>query len=264
MAEGMYQITNYNELYRPYNKSGEELKRPDFVKLPINPKGDGLQSLFEHKRGLEFFGVWCLLLEKATSEKKPKNRGKLLNHQGQPASVAEIAKSISLKNKINLVEHALSILVSMGWVEYSGSTEQSSVPVPKLGAQVKVKVKVKEYMSIFDQARKEFYGTKRGLQTEFDNFCKKHKDWKEILPLLLPAIKYQITNREQTKLKQEFVPPPKNFKTWINNRCWEETAPEQPKKQKSLCACGCGKEAHLRVVSQWFYSPECRKKVLGW
>ena len=71
----------------------------------------------------------------------------------------------------------------------------------------------KEYMSIFDESRKLFKGTKRGNQTEFDNFVKKHTDWKEVLPLLLPAVQYQIKQRAKDGFYW------KNFQTWINNRC---------------------------------------------
>jgi len=74
-----------------------------------------------------------------------------------------------------------------------------------------------KYMSIFDESRKLFKGTKRGLSTEYENFVKKHKDWKAVLPLLLPAVKNQIIWRAEDKRYW------KNFKTWINNRCWEET-----------------------------------------
>lgn len=71
-------------------------------------------------------------------------------------------------------------------------------------------------VSIFDKARKLFKGTKRGLQTEYENFCK-HADHKEVLGLLIPAVENQIRWREQDGRYW------KNFKTWINNRCWEET-----------------------------------------
>ena len=125
----MYEIAKYDELYRPYDKSGGELKRPDFVKLPVKPKGDGLQLLLEQKRGLEVFAIWCLLLEKTTAEKAP-NRGKLLNHLDAPASVEEIARSISLKNKASLVGYALSLLTTIGWVIHTNNTEESSGKLP--------------------------------------------------------------------------------------------------------------------------------------
>lgn len=75
----------------------------------------------------------------------------------------------------------------------------------------------KEYMSIFDESRKLFKGTKRGLQTEYDNFVKKHADWKEVLSLLAPAVSQQIIWRAEDGCYW------KHLQTWINNRCWEET-----------------------------------------
>jgi len=119
----MYKIANYDDLYRPYDKAGRELVYATWVKLPAKPKGDGLQTLLEKKRGLEVFGIWCLLLEKTTNEKKAKNRGLLLNHQEQPATIPEIAKGISLGNKARLVEYALTALVEMGWVKNDGQCE---------------------------------------------------------------------------------------------------------------------------------------------
>lgn len=75
---------------------------------------------------------------------------------------------------------------------------------------------------VFDEFRKLFQGTKRGNQTEFDNFKKKHKDWKTVLPVLKESILNQIKIRE-TKIKNnQFVPEWKNLQTWINQRCWEE------------------------------------------
>jgi len=93
--------------------------------------------------------------------------------------------------------------------------------------------KEKETFEIF---RKKYYGKKTGLETEFKNFIKKHKDWREVLPLLLPAVNKQIEEREamierQKKDRNVFVAFPKHLKTWINNRSWEEeTVEEQAKK----------------------------------
>lgn len=96
--------------------------------------------------------------------------------------------------------------------------------------QDKDKDKEKE---IFDEARKIYPGNKRGLDTEFSNF-KKHKDWGKCIILLKEAIDSQIKWREKAKLAgNKFIPEWKNFKTWINQRCWEEElekikkAPEQ-------------------------------------
>lgn len=74
----------------------------------------------------------------------------------------------------------------------------------------------------FEQARKLFPGSKRGLQTEYDNFLKKHKDWSDVLPLLEPAIQREIIHKTNLKNSGQFCPSWKNFQTWINNRCWEQ------------------------------------------
>jgi tmRNA-binding protein len=73
----------------------------------------------------------------------------------------------------------------------------------------------------FDAFRNKYLGTKRGLDTEFENF-QKHGDWLNILPILEIKLSGQIQARERQKQKGEFVPHWKNLKTWINQRCWEE------------------------------------------
>jgi len=90
----------------------------------------------------------------------------------------------------------------------------------------------------FDDARKLYPGTKRGLQVELQNFKKKHKKhWKHITPLLKPAIEKQIKARKQTS---GFVPEWKHFRTWINQACWtEETrvqhqTPQQAKSEPQI------------------------------
>ncbi len=107
----------------------------------------------------------------------------------------------------------------------------------------------------FEQARKLYPGTTRGLPTEFDNF-RKHKDWKDILPLLIPAIEAQIAWRKSAK-NGEFREAWKHFRTWINQSWWEMEPPvaetEQdnktrlyPIKGKFCHKRGCGMPAVWR------------------
>lgn len=74
----------------------------------------------------------------------------------------------------------------------------------------------------FDEFRKNFPGTKRGNEIEFQNFIKKHKDWKDVLPVLLKRLDYQKDARQVRKENKLFVPEWKNLQTWINQRCWED------------------------------------------
>lgn len=84
------------------------------------------------------------------------------------------------------------------------------------------KSKGKKSKESFDVFRIFYQGTKRGLETEFDNFCKKHKDWKEVLPDLLELYKCQLNVKQSLKANKEFVAQEKNLQTYINQRSWEE------------------------------------------
>jgi len=81
------------------------------------------------------------------------------------------------------------------------------------------KINKKEVFEVF---RKLYPGTRRGLETEFDDF-KKHKDWQEVIFTLKEIIEKQIAHKK-TIPKGAFNPEWKHLKTWINQRCWEEEA----------------------------------------
>ena len=78
----------------------------------------------------------------------------------------------------------------------------------------------------FEIFRKRYPGTKRGLDTEFNEFVKKYNGHvTEIVPLLLPALENLMRWREQAAKRGEFVPSFANLKTWINQRRWETEYP---------------------------------------
>ena len=83
--------------------------------------------------------------------------------------------------------------------------------------------KASEY---FEPARKAYPGVKRGLSTEFKDFTRKHRDWQEVEPLLLPAINAQAQTRSGQERAGQWVPAWKHFKTWLAQRCWEIQTPE--------------------------------------
>lgn len=86
-----------------------------------------------------------------------------------------------------------------------------------------------EVLNKFNEARKAFPGTKRGLDTEFLNFRKRHKDWNEVLPLLVPAILNQIEDKKKAGFLGKFVAEWPMFQVWINQRRWElETSNKSP------------------------------------
>ena len=80
--------------------------------------------------------------------------------------------------------------------------------------------KIKDNKDIFEEARKIYRGTKRGCNTEYEVFIK-HKDWQEVLPNLKAAIQREINYIEGLKKEGKFAPEYKHFRTWLNQRCWE-------------------------------------------
>lgn len=86
------------------------------------------------------------------------------------------------------------------------------------------------YISVFDSFRKLYPGTKRGNETEFENFVLKQENWQKILPELEALLKTQIEAKALLQEAKEFVPQWKNLKTWINNKGWEEEIAEPMKK----------------------------------
>lgn len=168
----MCQIANYDELYRPYNKSGGELQHPDFVKLPVKPKGDGLQILLEYKKGLEYFAIWCLLLEKSTTE-KPKNRGKLLNHKEQHATIPEITKSISLKGKEKLVKEAISALTAIGWLIAPDELDKGAEQTSALAEQIPLKLSKDKLSKTKDKYKEFVFLSKEEFQKLVERFGEK-------------------------------------------------------------------------------------------
>jgi DNA-binding PadR family transcriptional regulator len=94
--------------------------------------------------------------------------------------------------------------------------------------QIDSKNDLDRFKTQFEQFRKSYSGTKRGLDTEFQNF-KKHKDWKEVLQTLNQSYTNQQAARARKKVAGEFVPLMPNLQTYINQRRWEEEiAVEQP------------------------------------
>jgi len=94
------------------------------------------------------------------------------------------------------------------------------------------KMPTESEQQMFEQARKFYLGSKKGLKTEFDNFVKKYpSEWRNILPLLLPAILREKVDKEQKLKNNGFNQQWKNFSTWINGRCWEIEYPNVTEKE---------------------------------
>lgn len=64
--------------------------------------------------------------------------------------------------------------------------------------------------------------TVSGIKTLYEDFKKRHKDWRDIIPLLLPALKMEHQARTNANARNEFYPSPKNLSTYLGKqRAWE-------------------------------------------
>lgn len=68
----------------------------------------------------------------------------------------------------------------------------------------------------------KYQGTKRGVTFELKNFKSKHKNWKEIVPLLEPALDQLITWHDKKIELGQFVPEYASLTKWINESRWED------------------------------------------
>lgn len=92
----------------------------------------------------------------------------------------------------------------------------------------------------FEVFRKNYPGRKRGHNTEFEAFKRKHKNWTEIVPLLMPALQRLIEYNNAMQQSGQWTPNYANLSTWLYQARWEEELPtvhptnnltEQPKTQ---------------------------------
>lgn len=92
---------------------------------------------------------------------------------------------------------------------------------------------ISELESVFELFRKAYPGSKRGHDVEFQNFKKKNpKTWREIIPLLMPALERMTAHYAAAKAAGEFVPQFANLSTWLNQSRWTTEYPEIKTEQQ--------------------------------
>ena len=74
---------------------------------------------------------------------------------------------------------------------------------------------------MFEDFRVAYKGRKRSFKLEFENFVKKNKEWREIVPKLMPALVKMEEWRIAAKKAGKFVPEYAMLQTWINQSRWE-------------------------------------------
>lgn len=89
-----------------------------------------------------------------------------------------------------------------------------------------IRINKNEIYGIFEDFRKRYPGTKRGVQIELDNFLKKNPP--EAVHLLLIGLEREIQDKDRRTKAGDFCPSWKNLSTWINQKCWDQEFSEIP------------------------------------
>lgn len=100
---------------------------------------------------------------------------------------------------------------------------------------------LKEKFANFVSLYKKSGGKVRGVDTEFEEFSKRHKDWKSVVPYLEIALQRETKARNQAKANKKFFPEIKNLRTYLGKqRAWElyVTIGEDLAKEDYTPMCG--------------------------
>jgi hypothetical protein len=205
----------------------------------------------------DYYQVWSYILLKVNHDDNEfiwNNEKKIIKKGGGIFSQKQMAKDFGFDiSKINRIlnylknENQIEVKTTNKYTEIQVINWSEYQEVFEIGNQKQTKNKPKtnpaqtnkndnneeNEKEVFDNARKLYPGTKQGLDTEFERF-KKHKDYLKILPVLNEKINYQIKERAEKLRLKIWMPPWKNFSTWINNRCWEEEPALEVKKSSTI------------------------------
>ena len=119
-----------------------------------------------------------------------------------------------------------------------------SLPNTKNIFNKEIKKEEKEYkekFANFVSLYKKMGGKVRGVDTEFKDFTKRHKDWQKVLPYLELAVQRETKARNQAKSQNKFFPEPKMLQTYLGKqRAWElyVTVGEDIKTDEYTPICG--------------------------
>ena len=83
---------------------------------------------------------------------------------------------------------------------------------------------LKESFFEFVRTYKKLTGKKtRSGETEFNDFSKRHKNWREIVPYLSVAIQRETKDREEHAVQKKFFPEPQMLQTYLGKqKSWEK------------------------------------------
>jgi len=131
-----------------------------------------------------------------------------------------VAQARQILDKYSLINSDFTLNLDKNYINITKDVPNSQEQ--GIGTGIGIGIGMVKEKECFDIFRKEYPGTKKGNDTEFSNFIKKHKDWRDILPKLIERLNYQKEARQVRLENKLFVPGWKNLQTWINQRGWED------------------------------------------
>lgn len=207
------------------------------VDLEIAQLRIGYESEIDKDFALELFGD--KIISKDNGEKWfipsfiEEQYGRLNSANKVHNSVIKLLSNQGLLNHIQVINEGL--LSSL-----QGAKDKDKVK-DKVQVKVTDKDNGKKIIKIENEVTKEFRefhrhypGRKRSVETEYENFQKKYKNWQDILPLLIPAIRNEEAERLKAQRENKFYAEPKDLSTWINNECWQMFLPVNSKSDKKV------------------------------
>lgn len=242
----IYQIAKWHQLFETAKTRTYKSKTQGAFPLKLN--GTGYRRLMKQKQGPAMYGCFigmCMIAHQGTSKERDGYLTDSGEIAGSPYTIEDIALKLDMPE--NLVKQTIDFCSSekMQWIithetEGNYNNEDSTGIVqgyhedeyshsnPNPNSQPKPKQNNKPTDSEreqFEEFRQLYPGKKLGFKKELDNFCR-HDDWREVLPMLKPALEKELEWRKQAKQNNNFVPQVANLQTWINQRRWEQELPE--------------------------------------
>lgn len=93
-----------------------------------------------------------------------------------------------------------------------------NISINTITKEKEYKEKFAEFVSLY----KKMGGKVRGVDTEFDDFKRRHRDWRTIIPYLSLAVQRETKARQQAIAEHKFFPEPKMLQTYLGKqKAWE-------------------------------------------
>ena len=124
-----------------------------------------------------------------------------------------------------------------------------------------------ELEAMFEAARKMYPGKCRPFEEEYGWFRKNYgMKAKDIIPLLIPAIKSQVAYRDACEKAKMWHENWQHFKTWLhpNSKGWTMEVPEirtEPNRRVQTCMfCGNPSTVRMDTKGARCSSDECKRR----